>query len=711
MGPSANRPRVGDAIGPYEIREHLGSGGMGHVYLAWDSRLRRRVALKTLRASDSDTRARLLREARAAARLNHPHIAAIHDVLDTGDAPCIVMEFVEGETLAARIARGPLAADEAVRIALQLARALESAHAGGILHRDLKAANVLVRGDGQVKVLDFGLAQTLVRDDEEPTDTFTATAVPHLAGTPGYMSPEQLAGRPTDARSDLYALGVVLFEMLAGRRPYEGTDLVAVAMQVAAEPPPSLRSVGRAAPPALERVVARLLARDRDGRYASAADVATDLERVLRGEAVAAMALGVQRGRRRARPVIAAALVLSLSGAGYAGWRAWQKRVAASEVSEANSLTRHGGVTAAQNDRAVALLESAVRRDPRNAAAHAALGDALWMQYERTRREPDARRAIDAAQRALALEPQQSHVLRSLALMHRRTGNLAQAEARLRAAIALTPDDDDAHRMLGRVLAERGRVDEGIAAVKKAMALKPDRWVHPTMLGFVLYGAGRYEEAATAYKRAVELRPDMPDSYQMLGASYHNLGDLDRAVGYYEHAVRLGPHAAAFSNLGTVYYARGRYIDAVRAFHEAIARDPRRPNTHMNLADARMKLGQRAAARDGYAQARDLAAELLKVNPQDAQTIALVALCEAKLGETDAAARHAAEATALAPDNKDVLFRSAEIAALTGDRARAIAYLDRAIAAGYPVALAREDDDLDTIRNTKEFSDILGRVR
>ena len=230
---------AGARLGVYEIIAPLGRGGMGEVYRATDTRLKRHVAIKVLPpvfAADPHRLARFQREAEVLASLNHPNIAAIHGVEEDGDTTALVMELVEGETLAERIARGPIPVDESLAIARQIASALEAAHERGVIHRDIKPANVKVRADGTVKVLDFGLAKAIdpAASDasaaspdmaDSPTITSPATQAGVILGTAAYMSPEQAKGRVVDRRADVWAFGAVVYEMLTGRRAFAGEDV------------------------------------------------------------------------------------------------------------------------------------------------------------------------------------------------------------------------------------------------------------------------------------------------------------------------------------------------------------------------------------------------------------------------------------------------------------------------------------------------------
>ena len=270
--------KIGDSVSHYRIVELLGAGGMGVVYKAEDTRLKRAVALKFLPFSllqDAEAKERLIHEAQAASALDHPNICTTYEIDETSDGQLfIAMAYYPGETLKKKIERGPLKLDEALDYAMQIAQGLVKAHAAGIVHRDIKPANVMVTSDGLVKIVDFGLAKLLGQTGVTRTGT--------TLGTVAYMSPEQTKGLEVDARSDLWSLGVVLYEMIAGRLPFAGTDTFAIANAIVHDTPPPLTSLRTGVPMDVERVVTRALAKRTEDRYQTAADFLSEVRRLKR---------------------------------------------------------------------------------------------------------------------------------------------------------------------------------------------------------------------------------------------------------------------------------------------------------------------------------------------------------------------------------------------------------------------------------------------
>ena len=320
----------GTRLGIYDVTARIGEGGMGQVYRATDSRLKRQVALKILPpsvAADHDRLARLQREAQVLASLNHPNIAGIYGLEESAGITALVMELVEGDDLSQRIARGAIPVDEALPIAGQIADALEAAHEQGIIHRDLKPANIKVRADGTVKVLDFGLAKAMEpgsgsrdagadRANEPTVATAEMTQPGMILGTAAYMSPEQAKGRALDRRADTWALGVVLFEMLAGRRPFDG-DSASGTIAAILERQPDWDQLPAMTPPAVRRLLRRCLEKDPKRRLRDAADARLDIDDAIAAPPDGAPAVAAG-GRWRAWG--AAALVVTAIASASLAW-------------------------------------------------------------------------------------------------------------------------------------------------------------------------------------------------------------------------------------------------------------------------------------------------------------------------------------------------------------------------------------------------------
>jgi eukaryotic-like serine/threonine-protein kinase len=367
---------AGTRLGPYEILNLLGAGGMGEVYRARDTRLDRIIALKALStALDPQVQQRFEREARAISSLNHPNICILHDVgleratgrtTTAGENPVafLVMEHLEGETLAARLARGPLAMDEAIDVAIQIVSALDCAHRRGIIHRDLKPGNVMLtrpptslkgRPGLHMKLLDFGLARLIqpsaaapetpeaiapgmgsVADLTIPTMSAPLTMQGTILGTLQYMSPEQLEGMAVDARADIFAFGALLYEMIAGRRPFEGKSQASRIGAILGHDPPSLASLQPATPPLLAELVTRALAKDREERWQSSRDLLRQLEWIAAYRGVATTEAPARESRRtgiRARWVRTCASVSGAAVIGVVTWMLWPKAVFPAAVS------------------------------------------------------------------------------------------------------------------------------------------------------------------------------------------------------------------------------------------------------------------------------------------------------------------------------------------------------------------------------------------
>ena len=384
---------AGSRLGPYEVVAPLGAGGMGEVYRAKDTRLNRTVAVKVLpsdAAGDTDRRERFEREAKAISALDHPHICPLYDVGEHDGTYFLVMPCLDGQTLADRIANGPLSIDQAVKIAIEIASALDAAHRHGIVHRDLKPGNVMLTKSG-VKLLDFGLAKLkkttgpltysgmtrLAGDSTHATNP--GTGIGTLLGTMPYMAPEQVEGRDVDARSDIFALGAVIYEMLTGERAFKGDSPASVIGAIMKDTPPSIASLQPLTPPALDHVVSTCLAKDPDERWQSAADIARELKWVA-GEGTRSVERERPHGARFGFWTGVAATAAVITAMGLVAWP--RAKPMATEVVRFPLLPPPGG-SFSGTQASVPVIQAAISPDGKQIVFVAARRDtppSLWVR-------------------------------------------------------------------------------------------------------------------------------------------------------------------------------------------------------------------------------------------------------------------------------------------------------------------------------------------
>jgi len=519
---------VSQAISHYRIIKKLGAGGMGEVYLAEDTKLARKVAIKLVlpkSAGDEQARKRLIREARAAARLDHPNICAIHEVGEEANGNFIIMQYVEGETLASIIHKRHLELRESLDIAMQILSALSEAHTQGIIHRDIKPQNIIVTSRGQVKVLDFGLAKTVQRDQPIESEAETQSLLTEagvIVGTVGYMSPEQARGAALDARSDLFSLGALLYECVTGRPAFSGNNLIDICAQVIHVDPQPPSKLNPHVPPELDSITLRALAKEADARYQSAGELLEDLRRV--------------RDTSQA-----------------------EERLPSQPVALEPTTSRI---------RALATLSNILRkRSPLAAAAMIVSLIAILAVWVIPRLGPtapyqplsEAKRWYDAGTNAL------------------RDGAYFQASKALERAISLDDKFALAHARLAEAWTELDYSDRAKDELLRVTALVPDRSALPPLEA--LYLRAITDTATREFATAIESyrsitdrvpEPEKPFAYLDLGRAYEKNEDTTKAIESYEEASRRDPqYASAFLRLGILLGRQQDFKRATEAFDKA----------------------------------------------------------------------------------------------------------------------------------------------
>lgn len=623
---------LGKTIGPYRIEAELGRGGMGVVYRATDTRLGRGVALKVLpeeAVTDNAARARLLHEARTASALNHPHICTVYEVGEDQGVVYIAMEHVEGRPLDSLVGAGGLSVDTLLRYASQVASALAHAHAQGVVHRDLKSSNIVVTSDGRAKVLDFGLATRPQAALDAATRSRLAaaeSASPGVTGTLHYLAPEVLRGQPGDARSDLWAFGVVLYEMAAGHLPFRGRTGYEVASAILREMPPALPAH---IPAGLRNIVQRSLVKEPEQRYQQAAEMRAALEAAALD---APRAVAVARGGRRPRPaalILGGALLASagLLGFNVAGWRdrLWgarsEEKIRSVAILPLKSVSPQGGddplgmgitdtvitkmsqvggltVRPSSAVRKYAMQETDALAAARELRVDAVLDGSVQRSGERLRVNLNLLRASNGASLwSETFNVPTAHIFDVQdQIAHQVTSGLrfkltAAEEARMTKRYTASPE---AHQSFVRGMynfdkrtlspERRSSLDAAITMFKKAIELDPDyalaraqlAYCYAWMSLFVEPGPAWLEKARAELDRAAALDPNLAQihvvRHELLWSSYQGF-QLEAAARELRVAQELDP-AVGHDQLGVLYAHMGLEEAAFRELRRAVEVDP-----------------------------------------------------------------------------------------------------------------------------------------
>jgi serine/threonine-protein kinase len=643
------------------------------------------------------------------AALNHPRIGAIYGLEDADGVPALVLELVDGETLAARIRRGPVAMAEALRIAAQIADALDFAHAKGIIHRDLKPANIKITTEGVVKVLDFGLAKVAAGPDadlsETPTTFVDHTAEGVILGTAPYMSPEQVRGHAVDRRTDIWAFGCVLYEMLTGRLAFPGatiSDTIAAILQRE----PDWTALPAALSPSVARLLRRSLEKDAKHRLRDIGDARIELDDVLATSAAASIQRRPDVGPVRAwtplpRWTTVFVIVTSAAAIGtfIATGASWQdgdtvpvtERPSDAPVVNTHELGRQAGALLERHDRdgnvdrAISLLDAAIGQDQRYAPGYAQLAEAYRQKYRDSPDRQWLQLAADSARRALGLNGDLAMAHAAQAFVALDDGKADEAIEGFRRAAALDPANGRAQ--MGIAMWHAARRDDASAeqTFQTAARMNPSDWRILADWGLFLYRRARYADAVAVWEKAREVTPDNVVIFKNLGAAYHQLGRYDDAAASLQQALEIQPSAATYTNVGTTRFYQGQYHEAVAAFEKAVELAANSALYWGNLGDAyRWAPGRRADSIPAYLRATDIVRSELAARPADLDLRSRLAAYLAKAGKRREALDEIARVEKVTPLQPQVLIRLAQAYEVTGQRAPALNLIERAVQAGFP---------------------------
>jgi len=732
---------IGQSIGHYKILEKLGEGGMGEVYRAEDTTLKRQVALKVLPpdlASNQERLDRFQREAETLAALDHPNIVTVFTVEHDEDIHFLTMQLVEGKRISELIPQGGMPLDRIFRIATPLADALATAHDKGIIHRDLKPANVMVTNEGQVKVLDFGLAklgQKAVPLDATNLPTEPLTEEGRIVGTVPYMSPEQLEGKEVDARTDLFSLGVVLYEMATGDRPFHGDTSVSLMSSIVKDTPeaPDLRRPEL--PHHLGRIIQRCLEKEPSNRYQTMRDAVLELSNLRKetesstvsGVATQASHLGETPSRRRGFAWILAATMILFLGS-FAVWKLADNWSAASledtssttpserRISDPKSRVlyeqaeqyRRDAESIAQWELAETTLRRALGLEPENPWLKAELAGYL---VDRQQAHPQAERkeeALNLADQALQADPDLAAAWVVRGRLAKLEGDYQTALEAARQARSIDPMDHEAAYLLGRTLISQGSKEEGLAEIKQATELDDDPANVHFELGYALQNLGQLDEAILEYKQVTEYAPGHSSALNNLAVCYFWMGRYREAVPVFRRLLEIQPEdAGVASNLGTVYYYLDRMEEAIGAYEVAHRLDPGEPMIQNNLGDAHTKLGNLEKAREWYLKAIASADQGLSQGGSRLGLQQLKYLCLAKVGRFKESIAGVEAMAKDHPSDFEVLYTSAQVFALAGEKARLLEYTERAIRAGYPREEFGRAPEFGAFADDSDFQELL----
>jgi tetratricopeptide (TPR) repeat protein len=726
----AEKLAQGRTWGNFRLLELVGKGSFGEVYRAWDPHLERDVGLKILlprSAGDEAQFKALLREARALAAVRHQNIVPVHGIDEHDGLVGFWTDFVHGKTLASVVReQGPFGYREAVLACIDVCKALSAVHRAGLLHRDIKAENVMREEGGRILLMDFGLS-----------------TLPHLqkdfAGTPVYMAPELFEGAPASVESDIYAVGALLFFLVTARHPSglkvsgSGTPQTAGSDELTSD----LGVVSKAAaariltsrsvldhrpdlPEAFVRVIDTAIHPDPAKRFSSAGALLSALSEVLieAGKEVPREMEPHWLAKRWRYIALALTLLIAAGGWGYFHYASQTKAQLVARAANENETYLMAMDLLRRSDKqknvaaATAMLKGVVAHDPNFALGQSGLGLAYFIQYRDSPATGLLDQAKAACNRAIAIDPNLAPPYVTLARIEAMAGNNALATQQVQRALEMDPHSADAYGAQSEVFSAEGREADAIASVERAIDLAPGYWRWPVVLGSYYFNDGRLQQAAQQFAKAAQITPDNVIALRDLGLASLQLGRFDVAQANLQKVAELEPSSSAFSALGTLLELQGKYAESVAMYQKALALSPNDYTAWGNLASGYMwSPGGHDHAIEAYRKAIELAEITRKETPEDPLLLAVLGGYYAAVGDSNHSPPLLRQAVALAPENPDVLFRAGEGYEIMHQRGPAIRLIAQSIALGYHETELQRSPELAALRADPAFQQALRAAR
>jgi len=698
----------------YLMEQAVGVGAHGEVWRAHDKLLGRTVAVKILPESNSDAVKRSLKEAQALAKVNHPNIVTLYELSEVDGRAFLVMEYIAGQTLRDYLRRETPSMEVALSFALQLADALQTIHANGITHGDIKPGNVMITENGKPMLVDFGISKDATRLDDLKTATTENFIPARIKGTLPYMAPEVISGDAPNTRSDIFSFGVLLYELFSGQRAFNASSEIATLDAVMNHSPTALKTLRPDVSDGISDTIDAMLAKRPEARPQNISDFRPRLLQqkypfAVRMQSVAEQAISL--GRKFRGPAVASVIIVS----GVFGMLSYdvgprsQPSVSSLVQSGFSSLQKHQHKGAI--DAAIASFQKVLVRDPENAAATAGLSLGLFREYMSDQSNVAVlERAKVSAALAVSLDKHLALAQAAQAWSLDYSGKDNDAEVTYKLALQLEADNFFALEGYARFLEDSGTYEQALELLHVALEYYPDEALFYTHVGTNHFYLQNFVDAEKAFRKGIQLNPDNIFTYSSLSGVLYAQGNTLGAIDIIQQGLQIRPHATLYNNLGTYFFALEQYPQAVSAFESALQVKGNSADYLLwaNLADAyRWTAGQEQKAKAAYERA--LAILLPRISSEKGRPflVSRAALYYAKSGDNKAAKEWLQQAKDLAPDNATVLYRGAVTAELLGDKGQAIELLSQAITKGFPLAFIEADPELIDLRSRPDFQEIL----